>query len=73
MKNIVIYFIKLYRKMISPVLPPHCRFYPSCSVYALDAIERFGLAKGVWLGLKRIIRCNPFSDGGYDPVPEKKL
>lgn len=62
--------IKGYQWFISPVLPGSCRFYPSCSHYALEAVDRHGPIKGAWLGLKRIARCHPWNDGGYDPVPD---
>jgi len=61
--------IRLYQRLISPLLPPSCRFLPTCSTYALTSIERFGVARGGWLALKRIARCHPFNEGGYDPVP----
>ena len=61
--------IRVYKLCISPLLPPSCRFYPSCSSYAIQAITLHGPLKGLWLAVKRILRCNPFNDGGYDPVP----
>lgn len=61
--------IKGYQWLISPILPGSCRFYPSCSSYTLQAIETHGALKGGWLGLKRIVRCHPWNDGGMDPVP----
>jgi putative membrane protein insertion efficiency factor len=61
--------IRFYRKGISPRLPPSCRFYPSCSAYALEAIEKHGPARGGWLTARRLLRCQPFCKGGYDPVP----
>ncbi|MCU6707714.1 membrane protein insertion efficiency factor YidD [Paenibacillus sp. J5C_2022] len=64
--------IRFYRKVISPLKPPTCRFYPSCSIYALEAIEKHGAAKGSWLAAKRIARCHPFHPGGFDPVPDKE-
>lgn len=64
--------ILFYRKVISPLTPPSCRFYPTCSMYALEAIEKHGAAKGSWLAMKRIARCHPFNAGGYDPVPPAK-
>lgn len=60
-----------YRRYISPLLGPRCKYYPSCSAYTLESVQRHGAAKGVALGSWRLIRCNPFSNGGYDPVPEK--
>ncbi|MCL1865503.1 MAG: membrane protein insertion efficiency factor YidD [Spirochaetes bacterium] len=66
----IVYIIKFYKFFISPVLPPSCKYYPTCSVYSIQAIKRFGLIKGGYLSLKRIISCNPFSNGGFDPVPE---
>ncbi len=71
MKQLAISLIKGYKLLISPLLPPSCRFTPTCSEYTLEAIERFGIFYGSWLGIKRILRCNPFSKGGYDPVPDK--
>jgi putative membrane protein insertion efficiency factor len=68
MKQSIIIMIRLYQLFISPILPPSCRFYPTCSVYAIEALKRYGLLKGVWLSVKRIFRCHPFSEGGYDPV-----
>ena len=62
--------IRLYQRYISAHTPPACRFQPPCSQYAYTAIERFGPLKGGWLALKRLLRCNPFCKGGYDPVPE---
>ncbi|NJL48245.1 MAG: membrane protein insertion efficiency factor YidD [Leptolyngbyaceae cyanobacterium SM2_5_2] len=62
--------IQGYRMVLSPLLPPTCRFTPTCSQYALDAIARYGAWKGSWLAIRRILRCHPFHPGGYDPVPE---
>lgn len=63
--------IRTYQKLLSPLLGQHCRFYPSCSQYTLEAIEEWGLVKGVWLGTKRICRCHPLNEGGIDPVPRR--
>jgi putative membrane protein insertion efficiency factor len=71
MKKILTFLIKGYHKHISPLLPQACRFYPTCSMYAIEAIERFGAIRGSLLATYRILRCNPFCRGGYDPVPEK--
>jgi len=69
MKRLLLAFIRFYKRFISPLTPPACRYYPSCSNYAAEAIERYGAARGGWLAVKRIARCHPFSAGGYDPVP----
>ncbi|HEX8559203.1 MAG TPA: membrane protein insertion efficiency factor YidD [Pyrinomonadaceae bacterium] len=60
--------LRFYKAFISPLLPPACRFYPTCSEYALEAVERYGALRGVWMGLRRLLRCHPFHRGGYDPV-----
>jgi putative membrane protein insertion efficiency factor len=67
MARILIFIIELYRKFISPVLPPSCRFEPTCSEYSIIAIREYGVLKGVLMSGYRILRCNPFSKGGYDP------
>jgi uncharacterized protein len=64
--------IRGYQLVISPMIGPRCRFYPSCSCYAHTAIERYGVVRGFWLGLRRLLRCHPFAPGGYDPVPDKR-
>jgi putative membrane protein insertion efficiency factor len=73
-KALIIRLILFYQKIISPLITGtfgiHCRFYPSCSEYTLVAVKRFGVLKGLFLGTKRFLRCNPLFDGGYDPVPE---
>jgi putative membrane protein insertion efficiency factor len=61
--------IRVYQKVVSPLLPPTCRFTPTCSAYAVTSVERYGVARGGWLALKRIARCHPWNPGGYDPVP----
>jgi putative membrane protein insertion efficiency factor len=71
MKRALQTLIKGYRKFISPLKPPTCRFYPTCSQYALDALEFHGPAKGTWLTLKRVCKCHPFHPGGIDHVPPK--
>lgn len=72
MKRILLFLIRFYQRAISPYKRPCCKYYPTCSNYAVEAIERFGAAKGFCLALYRVLRCNPFSRGGYDPVPEKR-
>lgn len=72
MKFLLIILIKFYKKFISPLLPKSCRFYPTCSTYALEAIERYGVLEGGFLALKRILKCHPFNPGGYDPVPTQE-
>ncbi|MFT0801970.1 membrane protein insertion efficiency factor YidD [Bacillus swezeyi] len=72
MKTLFMLIIRIYQKWISPILPPSCRFYPTCSNYGLEAIEKHGAFKGGWLTIKRILKCHPFHPGGVDPVPEKK-
>lgn len=69
MRNLALGLIKVYRYAISPLMASHCRFYPSCSCYAQEAIESHGLLRGGWLSTKRLGRCNPWGAGGYDPVP----
>lgn len=69
MKSILLLIVRGYQLLISPVLPPTCRFSPSCSQYSLEAISKYGALKGFWLTIKRLIRCNPWNPGGYDPVP----
>jgi putative membrane protein insertion efficiency factor len=71
MKQLLLKAVHFYRKKISPTKPPCCRFTPTCSQYALTAIERFGAWKGFWMAVWRVLRCNPLCKGGYDPVPEK--
>jgi len=70
MKKALLTLIRWYRKHISPHTPPSCRFQPTCSEYALTAVERYGVWKGGRMALWRVLRCNPFGKGGYDPVPE---
>jgi len=72
LRQILLWTIRGYQLAISPMLGPRCRFYPSCS-YAHTAIERFGAWRGFWLGVRRLLRCHPFTDGGYDPVPDKSI
>jgi putative membrane protein insertion efficiency factor len=69
MKNILIILIRGYQMFISPLLPPSCRFYPTCSVYCIQALKKYGFLKGSALGVRRLLRCHPFNPGGYDPVP----
>jgi putative membrane protein insertion efficiency factor len=73
MRKFITFVFKLpviiYRRFISPLLPPACRFYPTCSAYALEALDRYGPLKGMFLSIKRILKCNPYHPGGYDPLP----
>jgi putative membrane protein insertion efficiency factor len=68
-KTVVLALIRFYKRFISPALPSACIYEPTCSVYTYQAIEKYGVIKGGWLGIKRIARCHPFHQGGYDPVP----
>jgi len=70
-KTLVQQLIRLYQRYLSPLLGPRCRYYPSCSQYALEALEAHGLRRGSWLALKRIARCHPLHPGGFDPVPPR--
>lgn len=69
MRHVLLFLIYIYQHMISPYFPSQCRFYPSCSNYAEEAIEKYGSIKGIYLFIKRIVKCHPFHPGGYDPVP----
>ena len=65
------WLIRSYQRFLSPLLGSHCRYHPTCSEYARESIARYGLVRGSWLGLRRILRCHPFHDGGVDPVPDR--
>jgi uncharacterized protein len=71
LKKVFLAVIRFYQVIISPLKPPTCRFYPTCSHYGIEAVQRFGAIKGGWLTIKRILKCHPFHPGGLDPVPEK--
>lgn len=72
MKKLALLMIRFYQRRISPLLPSSCIYEPTCSRYTYEAIERYGVIRGTWLGIKRISRCHPFHAGGYDPVPDLK-
>ncbi len=69
MRRLALLLIRGYKRFVSPMLPPSCRFVPTCSEYGYEAIEKYGIIRGGWLTVRRISRCHPFNDGGYDPVP----
>ena len=69
MRHVLIFFVRMYQVGLSPLLPASCRYYPSCSAYAVTALEKYGAVRGAWLAVRRIARCHPFHPGGYDPVP----
>jgi putative membrane protein insertion efficiency factor len=71
MKALVLWGLRAYKAAVSPLLPPACRFTPTCSEYAYMAVERHGVVRGAWLAAWRLLRCHPFARGGFDPVPEK--
>jgi len=73
MKNILLIIINGYRKFISPLFPPHCRFYPTCSEYSYQSIRKHGAMRGLWYSLVRISKCHPFHEGGFDPVKKQKI
>jgi putative membrane protein insertion efficiency factor len=68
-RGVALFLLRFYKRFISPLLPPMCRFEPTCSVYTMQAVEKYGVLKGVWLGTRRLLRCHPFNPGGWDPVP----
>jgi uncharacterized protein len=68
MQRIVITALRVYKRCLSPLLPCACRYSPTCSEYMLDAVRKYGVARGCWMGLRRLTRCHPFHEGGYDPV-----
>jgi putative membrane protein insertion efficiency factor len=70
--TVLILALRGYRRFVSPLLAPRCRFLPSCSEYALEAVTRHGAVRGSWLAVRRLLRCHPFHPGGYDPVPPRK-
>ena len=72
LRRLAVLPVRIYQWTISPVLPPSCRFHPTCSAYAIEAVLTHGILKGGWLALRRILRCHPWSAGGYDPVPPLK-
>ncbi|MEW6208828.1 MAG: membrane protein insertion efficiency factor YidD [Acidobacteriota bacterium] len=68
MRSALIYLLRAYKLLLSPLLPPACRFTPTCSEYAMEAIEKYGALRGMYMGVRRLLRCHPFHPGGYDPV-----
>ena len=68
-RGVALFFLRFYKRFISPLLPPMCRFEPTCSVYTMQAVEKYGALRGSWLGVRRLARCHPFNPGGWDPVP----
>jgi putative membrane protein insertion efficiency factor len=68
MRKLIVAILRLYKQVVSPVLPSACRYYPSCSDYMREAVEKYGPARGLWMGVKRLARCHPFHSGGLDPV-----
>jgi putative membrane protein insertion efficiency factor len=69
MRSVALLLLRFYKRFLSPLLPPMCRFEPTCSMYAMDAISKYGFVRGSWLALKRLLRCHPLNPGGWDPVP----
>ena len=68
-RGLALFFLRAYKRFLSPLLPPMCRFEPTCSVYTMQAVEKYGALRGTWLGMRRLARCHPFNPGGWDPVP----
>lgn len=68
-RGLAIFLLRFYKRFISPLLPPMCRFEPTCSMYMKDAVQKYGAARGIWMGIRRLGRCHPFNPGGWDPVP----
>jgi putative membrane protein insertion efficiency factor len=68
-RTVLVLLVRMYQITLSPLLPASCRYFPSCSTYAIEALERHGALRGTWLAIRRVARCNPFRPGGYDPVP----
>ena len=68
MRTVVIAILRCYKRLVSPLLPSSCRFYPTCSEYMMEAVSKYGAWRGVWLGMRRLLRCHPFHQGGFDPV-----